>query len=163
MPVRGSMSTASWEKKPIASIGVLDSALLGSFGSTSNTKPWPAPPVKRVSSQVSQVPHGVPPPAQFVLVPEFVTKESARLRLGPTTTPVVPPIALGSYGLTAGTGFLPPSVRRSLTAVSSWLRTSNTEFFFGPGRATMPSKSAGTGAPLAGPLVSRSSMVSTTR
>jgi hypothetical protein len=70
MPVAGSMSTASCEKKPIPRIGVLDSSFSGSFGSTSKTYPCP---VVRSSSQVSQVPHGVAPPAQLLRVPEEVT------------------------------------------------------------------------------------------
>ena len=44
--------------------------VLGSFGSTSKTYPCP---VVRSSSQVSQVPHGVAPPAQLLRVPEEVT------------------------------------------------------------------------------------------
>jgi hypothetical protein len=37
MPVAGSISTASWEKKPIARIGVFERSFSGSFGSTSKT------------------------------------------------------------------------------------------------------------------------------
>ena len=70
MPVRESMSIASCEKKPISRIGVLERLLSGSRGSTSKAYPWL---VSWVSSQVIQVPHGVPPPAQLFSVPEDET------------------------------------------------------------------------------------------
>jgi hypothetical protein len=64
------MATASWEKEPISLIGVRDRSFSGSPGMTSKTYPCPS---VRASSQVSHVPQGVLPPAQFARVPDEVT------------------------------------------------------------------------------------------
>ena len=62
------------------------------------------PPVKSlptsgpltVSSQVSQVPHGVAPPAQFICVPLQLTQDSTLVAWRLTSSVVVPPPATGS-------------------------------------------------------------------
>ena len=54
---------------------------------------WPA--LSSVSSQVSQVPHGVLPPAQLVAVPAMPTHSATLSRR--TSTTVQPPAAAGSY------------------------------------------------------------------
>jgi hypothetical protein len=51
-------------------MGVLERSSSGVAGSTSKTYPWPS---LRSSSQVSQVPQGVGPPAQLSRVPELAT------------------------------------------------------------------------------------------
>ena len=108
MLVRGSTATASWLKRPMSMMG------RGSTGpvaleSTSKTQPWVLvklvePPSSSfgptaVSSQLSQLPHGVGPPAQLTVVPERLTKSDWSSRFAPTTSVVVPPPATGSYGL----------------------------------------------------------------
>src|SRR5262245_66275495 len=62
MPVRGSTISASCEKRPISTSGVV----LPFRNPTSKTHPCPA---TAVSSHVSQLPQGVTPPAQFRTVP----------------------------------------------------------------------------------------------
>ena len=49
-----------------------------------------------VSSQVSQLPHGIAPPEQFIIVPARLTFEASTSPVGVTCTVVVPPLALGS-------------------------------------------------------------------
>ena len=68
-----------------------------------------------VSSQVTQEPHGICPPEQFIIVPLRLVNARTTLPLGVTWTVVVPPRAIGSYGVpgpNAGPGLL-----------TSWLRT----------------------------------------
>jgi hypothetical protein len=71
-----------------------------SNGSTSKTYPWSfwkAPPARcSVSSQVSQVSHGVMPPAQLLCVPATLTYSRMRLPSLSTSMFVVPPFAPGS-------------------------------------------------------------------
>ena len=50
----------------------------------------------KISSQVSQVFHGVMPPAQFVLVPARLTYSRTRLPCASTSIVVVPPWTPGS-------------------------------------------------------------------
>lgn len=89
------MSTASCEKRPMSRMGVFERSLWGFLGFTSKAQPWFG---SLVSSQVSQVPYGVAPPAQLVVAcPEEVTKSLSALRLSlSTTTAEVPPIWFAS-------------------------------------------------------------------
>ena len=76
-----------------------------------------------VSSQVSQVPHGVGMPAQLVSVPFRLTQEPRSSAVSASTSRVVvPPGALRSYAV-CGTPITVPA-GMSLPSPSSWLRTS---------------------------------------
>ncbi len=60
---------------------------------TSKTQPWPA---TSVSSQVSQLPQGVTPPAQLRIVPARLDHEASHLpRFVSNTRLVVPPLPVG--------------------------------------------------------------------
>ena len=60
---------------------------------TSKFQPWPATPV---SSLVSQLPHGVTPPAQLRTVPARLDQDVSHLpRLVSNTRFVVPPLPVG--------------------------------------------------------------------
>ena len=52
-----------------------------------------------VSSQVTQAPHGIRPPEQFIIVPFRLVNERITRPVGVTCTVVVPPRAIGSYGV----------------------------------------------------------------
>ena len=78
------------------------------------------PALASLSSQVSQLPHGVGPPAQLLIVPDRPT-HSLRRRPERVTSMTVqpPPSAPGSYVVpsTSGTGSLLPGL-------ASWFWTS---------------------------------------
>ena len=60
---------------------------------TSKTQPCPA---ASVSSHVSQLPHGVTPPAQFLTVPARLAQDASHLpRFVSKTRFVVPPFPVG--------------------------------------------------------------------
>ncbi len=72
----------------------------GSVGDTSNTYPWSLVKVAlarcSVSSQLSQVPHGVAPPAQLLNVPARLTYSCTTWLCLSTRIVVVPPPDAGS-------------------------------------------------------------------
>ena len=111
----GSMTTASWAKRPQALIGT-GTCFEGSSANTSKTYPWslsspPVPALASLSSQVSQEPHGVGPPAQLLIVPDRPTHSERRLPLRVTSMTVQPPPrAPASYVVpsTSGTGSFAP-------------------------------------------------------
>ena len=73
-----------------------------------------------VSSQVTQAPHGIWPPEQFIIVPLRLVKDRITSPCLVTWMVVVPPPALASYGV-------PEANRRTARGrdvVTSWLRTS---------------------------------------
>jgi hypothetical protein len=100
-PLAGSTTTASCAYRPSALTGCGSRIASRSNGSTSNTYPWsrsipPSPATASVSSQVSQVRHGVTPPAQLVDVPAMPTRSLTRRPWASATTIVQPPAAPGS-------------------------------------------------------------------
>src|SRR5215207_6199146 len=95
------MHAASCANRPSAVSAVGAVLLVGTFGSTSNTKPWsfvnaPAA-LASVSSHVSHVPHGVTPPAQLLKVPARLTYSSTLTPCSSSTIVDVPPFAPASY------------------------------------------------------------------
>ena len=91
-----------------------------------------------VSSQVTQDPHGIWPPEQFIIVPFRLVKERMTSPVCVTCTVVVPPRAIGSYGA--------PGPNAAPGLLTSWLRTSST-VPFGPLNAPMPSCRPGSSVP----------------
>jgi hypothetical protein len=98
----GSIATASCGYRPRKVSG---SALRPGFsdptGLTSNTQPWSrvspsVPAFFSVSSQVSQVPQGVVPPAQLLTVPDRLTYSRTRSPVAESSMLVVPPPPAGS-------------------------------------------------------------------
>jgi hypothetical protein len=99
-----------------------------------------------VSSQVSQLPHGVRPPAQFTIVPFTLANSrvssgvpSGRMR---TSRVVVPPPPRVSYALLAS----PITVEFAGLSRISWLRTRRV-VPPGPAIAAIPSHALGTTLP----------------
>jgi hypothetical protein len=87
-------------------------------------KPWSlvyplSPALSSVSSQVSQVRHGVGPPEQLMAVPPRLTYSLVELPCRSTTSVLVPPAAAGSYVRSAGATTLIVAV-----GLHSWFRTS---------------------------------------
>ncbi len=83
-----------------------------------------------VSSQVTQAPHGIGPPEQFIIVPLRLVKDRIGLPFLVTWMVTVPAPAMASYGVPG------PNAGRGL--LISWLRTSST-VSSGPSNAAMPS------------------------
>ena len=71
-----------------------------------------------VSSQVTQLPHGIRPPAQFIWVPLRLVNARSTLPYRSTRVVVVPPRAMASYGV--------PGPNAAPGPLTSWLRTSHT-------------------------------------
>ena len=144
MPWR-SNATASCSKRPMPTIGARVAAAERDRPRTRSRAACAS--VSNSSSHVSQVPHGVGPPAQFVSVPARLTQSLTSRRSRSTSSVVVPPaLASGSYVPFAmcGTGVAPSSSTSSV--LSSWLRTSTVPPF-GAAKAAMPSCSDGTTPP----------------
>src|SRR6478672_6400823 len=94
------MTTASCGKRPQALIG-FGLCSEGPAGKTSKTYPWSfwsvvppdvEPALASVSSQVSQLPQGVAPPAQLLIVPDRPTHCALRLPSLVTSMTVQPPL-----------------------------------------------------------------------
>ncbi len=91
-----------------------------------------------VSSQVIHAPHGMPPPAQFIIVPLRLVHASSTSPNGVTRIDVVPPRPKRSYASSTG-----PKASCGVGSVgsglfSSWLRISQM-LPPGAGNAAMPS------------------------
>jgi hypothetical protein len=93
MPVFGSMATASCRSRPMSTIG--RAVVAAGSACTSNTYPCRRPPAAlrsiTVSSQESQLPQGVAPPAQLTSVPP--SDGSASIQRRPRNFNVVVPPA----------------------------------------------------------------------
>ena len=83
-----------------------------------------------VSSQLTQLSHGIRPPAQFIWVPLRLVNARSTLPYRSTRVVVVPPRAMASYGV--------PGPNAGPGPLISWLRTSHTRRR-GPANAAMPS------------------------
>src|SRR5687768_18552460 len=110
MPSFGSNATASWAYRPALLIGCRSDwppagtskmkpcgCSSGTFEAPVKSGPTSGPLI--VSSQVIQLPHGMMPPEQFIIVPFRLVKASTTSPDGLVTTVVVPPSALASYGV----------------------------------------------------------------
>src|SRR4051794_28024980 len=102
------------------------------------------PALSSVSSQVSQVPQGVRPPAQLVEVPAMPTHSATGPPCGCTSTTVQPPEAAGSYTRPSVSGTGCGQLERG--PLSSWLLTSRVTSR-GPGKVAVPSWLEGVDSP----------------
>ena len=91
-----------------------------------------------VSSQVTQAPHGIRPPEQFIIVPLRLVKARITSPVPVTWMVVVPPCAWLSYGAPGPNGVPGP--------FTSWFRTRTTDLP-GPSNAPMPSCRPGRAVP----------------
>ena len=91
-----------------------------------------------VSSQVTQEPHGIRPPEQFIIVPLRLVNALIGSPVGVTWIVVVPPPAWLSYGV--------PGPNGAPGLLTSWLRT-RIELRRGPSNAPMPSCRPGSSVP----------------